>query len=365
MSEDEAASAPDAREQIPPALRGLRVLVVAGSEEDRRSLGALLRSLGMEPTLMAQARPAVEELRRATRQGRPYGLLLIDPTLRGSTALRARRAQDDPLLAITPRLEMAPGASRDEAPAEYGPPLPRPVTRAALLDAIRHTLGPRAPAPARRPAAPAPTVSTTVVLGLDPVSAVLACRLVELTSSAPIVVDTLEEALAAVDTADAVVLDPTGPDADAHAERLRRARPALRVLGLDELAASHEASAPPPERTASPAFDRAALVGRLGGDPHAAERVLERFLEGADGYLGDLASASESSDADAICRQAHRIKGALSWIGAERAAGVAGDLERLCRGGETERIPALCQTLQLEIQRVVAAVRARASPEGD
>ena len=50
------------------------------------------------------------------------------------------------------------------------------------------------------PAAPEPAVPATLVLSLDPVSALLACRLVELTRSTPVVVATLEEALGWIPT---------------------------------------------------------------------------------------------------------------------------------------------------------------------
>lgn len=390
----DAAASPRA-EDPEAAVRGLRVLVVEGSEEGRRSLGILLRSLGLEPTLIAQAQSASEELRRAARAGQPYALVLFDSTLRGSAAFRARRAQDDPLFSITPRIELA--AEERSAPLERGPVLPRPVTRGALLAVLEQVLGRGRAAPARPPA-PTPASGPklrVLLMGPDPVSALVMARLVELAGGDPVVVHSLEQALAAAESVEAALLDATRPEVGTRLECLRRSRPGLRVLGFygqessdfgapaggfdgyvdltldaDDLRARltepRADKAPmPAARPDAPVFDRRRLASRLGDDDEAAQRVLQRFLERADAHLRDLGEAAAGADGRAIEQQAHRIRGGLAWIGAERAASVAADVERLCRSGEKERAAELCQTLRQETERVVAAIREAAeSPSG-
>jgi HPt (histidine-containing phosphotransfer) domain-containing protein/DNA-binding response OmpR family regulator len=370
------------------AARGLRVLVVDGSEEGRRTLGLLLRSLGMEPNLMSHAQAASDELRRAFREGQPYGLLLFDSSLRGSVAFRARRAQDDPLLSITPRIELAAGARPEAEGAERGPLLQRPVTRGSLLAALEQALGSGVSAPPRpavpRPAgAPAPRV---LLMEPDPVSALVTSRLVELAGGEPVAVSSLEQALASVHGVDLALLDATRSDVSMRLERLRRARPGLRILGLigagqaqpeDGFEACLEApldaealrlrlgqargdASAAPVPPAAPPYDRGQLAARLGDDEEAAERVLVRFADQAGARLRELAEAVGSGDAQAIRMQLHRLKGGLSWIGAERAAGVAAAMEELSEAGEVQRAVALLETLKQETERVVAAIRGSA-----
>lgn len=370
------------------AVRGLRALVVEGSEEGRRSLGVLLRSFGMEPTLMAQAQTAIEELRRAAREGQPYALLLFDSTLRGSVVFRARRSHDDPQFAITPRIELGPEARPGADAFERGPLLQKPVTRRSLLTALDQVLGSGAPVPSRPRVPPlakeyAPRV---LLMEADPVSALIGARLVELAGGAPVVANSLAEAVAAVESVDAALLDAAGPEAAMRVEGLRRARPGLRLLGLiqgspagvtpadgfdayldatldpDDLRAQlmqprTDEAAAPATQPETPLFDRRRLAGRLGDDNGAAERVLQRFVEQAEALLHDLGKAVDSTDAHAIGQQAHRLRGSLAWIGAERAARLAADVEELCLALETARAAELCQTLRQETERVVAAIR--------
>jgi HPt (histidine-containing phosphotransfer) domain-containing protein len=180
------------------------------------------------------------------------------------------------------------------------------------------------------------------------------------------------------------LLDATRSEMATPVERLRRAQPGLRILGLagpgtsdpdggfeacleapldaDELRlrlqeARKEGSTATAAEPPAPVFDRARLAARLGNDDEAAQRVLLRFAEQAGPRLRDLAEAVDSGDGRAIQQQTHRLRGGLSWIGAEHAAKVAADIEELCRAGETQRAAALCETLRQETERVVTAVR--------
>lgn len=268
------SAAPDAGDvgQFP---RGLRVLLADGEEESRKRLEALLRSLGMTPTVIAQAWTVTEELCRAADAGKPYALLLYDATLRGSAALRARRAGDEPRLAATPRIELASGPHGEIDASERRLRLRRPVTREALVAAVR--------------------------LALDRAAA---------------------------------------PDWPSLPPRAR---------------------APATERRA-PVVDRRALVQLLGGDEATAERILQRFVELAGAYLRELDEAAGAGGLRAIREQAHRLKGSLAWISAERAAGIAAEIEELCQAGKAGDVAALCRVLRSETEAVVAAIASSGEP---
>lgn len=363
------------------AVRGLRVLVVEGSEQDRCGLGALLHALGMEPTLMAQVSPAIDELRRADHAGRPYGLLVFDAALRGSVVLRARRADDDPLLAATPRVELVGGAARAETFAGGGVRLGRPVTRRTLLEALARLFpgAPRAAAHADGPRATGPGPRVLLV-ALDPVTALVMSRLVELAGFQTVIAASGQADLESAATVDVVILDPAAADAAALVRQLRLMRPELRVLGLgaaspaqgagDELALDgtvdmtldrdqlrrHLCAPRGGQAPAAQLYDAAALAGRLGNDDGAARRVLSRFVEQAPVQLEALDQALSAADAAVVGRLAHRLRGALLWIGAEGAAALAADLEALCHAGDVAQAARVGQALMQATRRVAGAI---------
>ncbi len=256
--------------KVRQAIRGLRALVVDADEDRRQNLVNLLESLGIEPTMVGEARQAGDELRRAAGGGRPFAVLLFDSSLRGSAAFRARRSGDDPAFAATPQIELAAIRSRDSMSPECGPVLRAPVTSESLQRALAQVLGGAAEKGWPWGAMPAPVLATQ-----------------------------------------------------------------------------------PGELP----FDRSFLVQLLGDDEESAQRVLQRFVELAGGYLVELGKAGASGELRETQALAHRLKGGLSWIGADRAAGVAAEIEDLCRAGEIVRATGLCDILRIETECVVAAIR--------
>jgi signal transduction histidine kinase/AmiR/NasT family two-component response regulator len=79
------ANGPDTAPQPlkPEKLRGLPVLVVDDNETNRRVLSGLLRLWDACPTCVDSGRAAIDELRRATKAGKPYRLMLLDQMMPG------------------------------------------------------------------------------------------------------------------------------------------------------------------------------------------------------------------------------------------------------------------------------------------
>lgn len=105
--------------------------------------------------------------------------------------------------------------------------------------------------------------------------------------------------------------------------------------------------------------DWAGLLGRVGNDQRAAERVLRAFVRSTTDLLAQAGAASLAGDAGALCALGHQVRGAAGMAGIpgmmdaglrlERAAGVGDDagtaraLERL--GAELARVRAVVDGL--------------------
>jgi len=126
-------------------------------------------------------------------------------------------------------------------------------------------------------------------------------------------------------------------------------------------------TAPPPESAAAaPAFDESAALEYAGGDRELLAELLGIFAADGAGHLRALHEAMAASDAAALMRTAHTLKGSLLVLGAGTAAALAGELEALGRDGRLEGAPAVLAALEPELQRVLRATaeaaRAPAAP---
>lgn len=149
---ESAAPGSEALEELP----GMRVLVVDSSQTNRRVLCRYLESWGYEWEQAGDGAEALERLRQAAQEGRPYQAALVDlhlSLLDGRNAARAIRGaaecQETVLLGMTPA-----GASGDCGPTpedRLSTRLIKPVRRAALREALLQALRPLAAAAACPP----------------------------------------------------------------------------------------------------------------------------------------------------------------------------------------------------------------------
>ncbi len=134
------------RELLPhPDLRGRRVLIVDDNDYAREVIGNLLRSMSFFTEDRINAWSAVEEVRRAATEGRPYDVVYLDwqmPIMDGIEAARQIRALG---LAHPPRLVMVTAFGREDLllqAREVGidDVLIKPVNASVLFDTTMRVL---------------------------------------------------------------------------------------------------------------------------------------------------------------------------------------------------------------------------------
>lgn len=104
----------------------------------------------------------------------------------------------------------------------------------------------------------------------------------------------------------------------------------------------------------------AELVDLMGPDIFAD--AFATFTADLDGSLGAMRAAIATQDADAIRRQAHRIKGLLSQFGATGAAAIAQQVETAVAGPiftQAESLAAIMPATIAEMRRISAMLLSR------
>ena len=114
-----------------------------------------------------------------------------------------------------------------------------------------------------------------------------------------------------------------------------------------------EVTTPGQVREAPPVLDRAGLLRRLGGDLELIGDVLVAFSADAPGHIAGLQRALDRSDAAAVRRIGHTLKGSAASVGAEALRAVAYQVELAGSDGEFHRIPKLLPRLKTELSRLL------------
>ncbi len=99
-------------------------------------------------------------------------------------------------------------------------------------------------------------------------------------------------------------------------------------------------------------WNKAETIERLGGDEDLLRELVEIFVTESPKLLAKLRDAIGSSDADAVMRGAHSIKGELSCLGAVAAANTAQKLETMGSSREMAQAPEVFSILEREVQAV-------------
>jgi PAS domain S-box-containing protein len=81
-------------------------------------------------------------------------------------------------------------------------------------------------------------------------------------------------------------------------------------------------------------FDIEKLRRICRNDPRQVEEMLSLFISSSEGLLADLAQAVENRDAEQTARQAHQIKGAAAYMGAEAMTELASEVETQARAAD-------------------------------
>jgi two-component system sensor histidine kinase/response regulator len=119
-------------------------------------------------------------------------------------------------------------------------------------------------------------------------------------------------------------------------------------------------NAPPVSAPSLPAkipWGKAEALERLGGDEDLLRQVCQIFLDESPNLLRKLQEAISDTDAEAVMRAAHSLKGELSYLGASLAAQAARELEGLGNENNLSRAPELFTVLERELAGLRLALK--------
>jgi two-component system sensor histidine kinase/response regulator len=409
-----AASAP--RGRVPsPDLRGLRALVVDDSAHARMAIGDMLRGMRFEVRQVASGTEALEELRAAALQGRPYGIVYLDWRMPGLDGLETARRIRALGLESAPVLLMVTAYGREEVLAQADGAgiegvLVKPVTASMLFDTTLSVLHGKAGGDERPHEGAAPAVPSAlprggrVLLVEDNEINQQVAR--ELLQDAGLVVETAWDGAQALERLrharfDLVLMDMQMPVLDGvEATRRIRGELGLRELPViamtanameqdrrrceaagmdgflskpiqpDRLLATLEfwmgtrADAPAP--AAAPAEGAAARLAIDGLDTalglqYAMRKetlylaLLKRFAETQADAVTRIRAARALGDAATAERVAHTLKGLAGMIGATEVQALAERAEEALHGGTPPE--AALAALEERLSRLARALR--------
>ncbi len=221
------------RPRTPVDLAGRRIFIVDDHPTNRRFLVRLLQRWGAEVEDDAEARVALERLRRAKEEHRPFELVLLDYQMPEMDGLAfARKVRADPLFTGLPLVLLSSGLTGEERAQidEVGfvAAFQKPVRQASLLRVLHRVFDPDAKPEAAAPVVASPVVprgGAILIAEDNPVNQRVAQRMVEKAGFTPVIVGNGREALEAVGRAAycLVLMDCQMPEMDGY-EATRKIR---------------------------------------------------------------------------------------------------------------------------------------------
>ena len=106
-----------------------------------------------------------------------------------------------------------------------------------------------------------------------------------------------------------------------------------------------------------PIFSLDDALARVDHDTEIFQIMAEIFVEQGLKDLADAQAALAAQDAPALARSAHRLKGAILQFSAPTVFEATKQLEELGHAGNLESAVAVCATLEIELLRLLAALR--------
>jgi CheY-like chemotaxis protein/HPt (histidine-containing phosphotransfer) domain-containing protein len=375
-------------------MQGLRALIVDDNSTNREILGHQLLAAGVVHEEADCGAGALEKLRAAAMQGKPFDIAVTDEDMPGMDGIAlAHAVRSDPLLAAT-RLIMLSSLGREGAAPETGIAycLTRPVRQSQLFDCLVSAMAGTTCAPVVRQAQPAPAANLQahVLLVEDhPVNQELALHMLEMLGCRAVVANHGREALEALDRTafDLILMDCQMPEMDGfEATAEIRRREAARIngrripivaltagavdgdrekclaAGMDdyvtkpfsfdqfERALRRWLPAADPVAKSTPCIDvqvlerMRALRGNGGSD--LAAKVIGVYLNDAPGRLRSLQEAVARGDTVAMGRTAHAFKSASANLGATTLAELCQRMESLGRTSSMSGVDGLLAEIE-------------------
>ncbi len=399
-------------------VRGLAVLVVDDNATNRRILEESLKQWNMKPTMADGGAPALAALDRAKNVGEPFALVILDvqmPGMDGFELAEAIKARPE-LTGATIMMLTSGGRPGDAARcrelgiAAY---MTKPVRQADLRRAIQMALGsaPREQGETLAAAEGSDAVRPLRILLAEdnPVNQKLAIRLLEKRGHWITVANNGREALELWerDPFDMILMDVQMPVLDglSTATAIREREPArgthIPILamtayamkgdrdrcldaGMDDyvskpirseelcaaiarLAGGKSEAAPRPSVNGSPVDQLRQLVAwdealsYVGDDVDLLRDLTGTFLEECPSWLANLDAALNRNDPPAVQEAAHPFKNSLQLLGAKAAGDLVYRLEKMGRDQKLEGADDLRKALEVELKKLLPALRRFAS----
>jgi signal transduction histidine kinase/CheY-like chemotaxis protein len=403
---------------LTPHLQDMRVLVVDDNASAREIFVSMLHGLKFEPRAVASGAAAIEALRQAQSEGKPYGLVLMDWRMPGMDGVEAiRLIQADASLEKTPTFIMATAFSREELLEQaqgiaYEGLLAKPVSPSTLLDSIMTAFAKevvQAPPKLvhRRDLRETAKLVHGAHLLLVEDNAVNQEIAVELLSSAGASVDVANNGVEAIDKVqqthyDAVLMDCQMPLMDGF-EATRRIRTDARFRELPIIAMTASVMADDRKRCINagmndhvgkpvdvnelfstlvrwlkrsageavvsaaevsqedvpiriPGVDVEKALKRVGGSIKLYKTLLSRFRETQTDAVHRIKEAIGSTETETAKREAHTLKGLAGSVGATDLAECARTVENLLKTKETAGLDQALASLEKALSDLVASL---------
>jgi len=396
-------------------LKEMPVLIVDDNSTNSRILHDMTQSWGMLPVVAYRGSDALAMAERAQQSGAPFRLILLDVCMPGMDGFEvAEKFRDNPVLRDATILLLTsaghPGEAARCLELRISAYLLKPVLKADLLTAVLTVLGGKI----NQAAALSPSLVTRHSLRESPrkrrvlvaednaINQALIVRLLIKLGHASVLAKNGKEAvgLASSEKFDLVFMDVQMPEMDglaatrairqketidgthlpiyamtAHAMKGDRERcmesgmdgylaKPIRFSDVEQTLAGLDSEATmPDEKTnenipiiAVDTWNRADTIERLGGDEDLLRELVEIFVTESPKLLIKLRDAIAASDAEAVMRGAHSIKGELSCLGAVAAANTAQKLETMGSNKEMAGAPEMFTNLERELKAVKLAL---------
>lgn len=406
-----------AARSLPAELAGSPVLVVARNCASREAVTAILESAGMRVST-AEASNALDEVRRAAAEKRPYSAAVIAHGKKGNDALALAAAiKADVSLGAT-RVVLVQSVSEDSshllARGDIDGCVSKPVTSSRLVEAILEALGLRPEAHGQEPISSAQTPAEAragagahiLVAEDNPMNRKLArMQLESLGYCADFASDGREAVKAQMAQHYPIILmDCEMPEMDGYeaTREIRRLEAGARrtiviamtahavegtrekclAAGMDDYiskpvtmdvlrsalnrwtGAAHQSTGAKeraPTTCNENGIDLKAIseLRNLPGEggPSALAELIGIFLEDLPKKTDEIESALRQAGFDELGRVAHALRGAASSIGAAQLALLCGSVVDAVRGGRFDEARTRCRALLDEVPRTRAVLQ--------
>ncbi|MFZ5832227.1 MAG: response regulator, partial [Planctomycetota bacterium] len=399
----------------PECIHGMRVLVVDDNATNQRILEETLRSWKTDPAIVGGAGEALLRLREAQRRGEPYRLVLTDAHMPQVDGFQlTQKIKQDPELMSTVVMMLTSGAHFDDASrceelgiAAY---LLKPIKQSELLEAIELALGicvADETSAAAEAGASALGVLRVLLVEDSLVNQKLVVALLDEQGHQVTVANNGLEALTILESArfDLILMDVQMPEMDGlEATRAIRAMERQRgghvpivamtahalqgdrerclEAGMDAyiskplhaaqffetvqtlVKTSGQTNGPSAQIGATsdmapnvPGLDWSEALKAVGGNQRLVVVIAEAATKEAPALIPTLHAAVGSADATALKQAAHRLKGSIRYFGTTRPYELALQLERMADQGDLGPAQETVQTLAVELEPLVAALK--------